>query len=82
MVLFGDSVLDKLYCLYSENEAFSSKMIQEKFELLETVLAEFPGETAEKVMETVCAVCQEHERQAFCAGVRTGMRLNEELNEK
>ena len=80
MMVFRQSVLDELYRCYSESGAASGGAVNERFELLEETVTQLPKEAADRVMEIVCGLCQEHERQAFIAGVRTGVRLNSELN--
>ena len=80
---FGDcdthSILEMLFCHYSEFNRLDNENIKQGFEKLYRQLDALRLKEKDTVIDIVCFLCQEHEKVSFTEGIQVGMRLAEEL---
>lgn len=80
---FGDgnaqSILDMLFCHYSEFNRFDTEAIKSNFDELYAWMEELHLRDMDKIIGIVCSLCREHEKAGFAEGVKVGMRLQQEL---
>lgn len=50
------------------------------FEMLYSLLSGKSSDETEEFVDTVCALCSEHEKVAFIEGIQIGIRLAQEVN--
>lgn len=73
------SLLDMLYCCYSENNPIGDSSIRKSFSVLDSYLSRLTLAENDLITDTVCDLCLQHERLAFLAGIRIGVLLFSEL---
>ena len=82
---FGDgdaqSVLEMLFCHYSDYNRLDNKIIMQGFEKLYEQLDALCLKGKDRIIDIVCFLCQEHEKSGFTEGVKVGMRLEQEFVE-
>lgn len=82
---FGDgdalSVLEILFCHYSDFNRLDNEIIKQGFEKLYGQLDALCLKDKDRIIDIVCFLCQEHEKAGFTEGVKVGMRLEQELVE-
>ena len=83
-----DSLIDLLYCFFTEYEPVENADVHRHFTELENqlmkslaIMEDSCRETVESLMTIVSSVCAECERAAFMEGVKVGARLILELTE-
>ena len=81
---FGDanSVLGLLYECYNENHPYDNEEIKADFNALYQAMNGIPLREIDKVIYPVCKLCRDHEQAGFIEGVKLGIKLHEELEEK
>ena len=73
-----ESVLAMMYNCYKDQNHTETAEIKAGFEMLYSLLnGRSIGET-EEFIDTVCALCSEHEKVAFTEGIQLGIRLAQE----
>lgn len=81
---FGDgnaqSILDMLFCHYSEFNRFDTEAIKLDFDELYARMEELHLCDMDKIIDIVCSLCREHEKAGFAEGVKVGIRLEQELS--
>ena len=79
---FGDagSVLTLLYEAYSECNRMDDAEIKAAFHRLYEQMNGMSLQDMDKILDPVCTLCRSHERRGFVEGVKTGVRLIQELN--
>ena len=73
------SPLKLLYTAYSDERPVYSQVMEKCFEKLDDFLTSLPEKEREQAFRAIYEIYIENESQAFQAGVRTGVRLAEEL---
>lgn len=83
-----DSLIDLLYCFFTEYEPVENADVHRRFTELENqlmksleIMGDSCRETVESLMTIVSSVCAECERAAFMESVKVGARLILELTE-
>ena len=80
---YGDgnvqSILDMLFCHYSDFNRFDTEAIKLDFDELYARMEELHLRDMDKIIDIVCSLCREHEKAGFAEGVKVGMRLQQEL---
>ena len=80
---FGDcdthSILEMLFCHYSEFNRQDNENIKQGFEKLYRQLDALKKKKKDTVIDIVCFLCQEHEKVSFTEGIKVGVRLANEL---
>jgi hypothetical protein len=80
---FGDcdthSILEMLFCHYSEFNRLDNENIKQGFEKLYRQLDALCLKEKDTVIDIVCFLCQEHEKVSFTEGIKVGMRLADEF---
>ena len=81
---FGDgdarSILEMLFCHYSEFNRFDTEAIKEGFDELYSRMDALHLRDIDQIIDIVCSLCSEHEKAGFAEGVKVGMRLEQELS--
>lgn len=76
------SVLEMLYYHYNEFNRMDTAEIKEDFEGLYRRMNGMPLREMDKIIDTVCALCRDHEKAGFVEGIKIGIRLQSELAEE
>ena len=82
---YGDdaySVLEMLYAYYNELNGMDTAQIKQDFEELYQRMTGMPIREVDKIIDTVCSLCRDHEKAGFVEGIKIGIRLEAELAEK
>ena len=77
----ANSILEMLYCYYSEENPIDNAAIRCRFKELDNILCRLPLADNNAVFSLTCKLCSAYEQQAFWEGVQVGMRLFEELGD-
>ena len=77
----ASSVLDVLFWHYAEYGSLDSETIKDQFNSLRK-LVNFPPKEYDKVFDVVSDLCLEHGRLAFREGMRFGILLMSDMNDK
>ena len=75
----GESVLSLLYEAYSDNNRMYDDQIKADFAELYQALNEMPLQEMDWIINPVCALCRDHERNGFVHGVQLGAQLVQEI---
>lgn len=79
---YGDgnahSILEMLYCYYHECNSTDSDAIKEEFDNLYQQMHGFSLREMDKIIDTVCSLCREHEKSGFIEGIKVGIQLWQE----
>ena len=76
----ANSVLDILYQHYSEFDRSDNDVIINNYDILYAYMDQLCLRDKDKIIDTVCNLCVEHERIAFISGVQIGVHLAQELS--
>lgn len=71
----GESVLSLLYEAYSDNNRMYNDQIKADFAELYQALNGMPLREMDRIINPVCALCRDHERNGFVHGVQLGAQL-------
>ena len=74
-----NEVIRMLYAAYRERQPPEPDSIKAGFDKLYETMNGMPLEDMDKILSPVCMLCTDHERTAFCDGVRIGFRLAHDL---
>ena len=74
----GDSVLSLLYKAYGDINRMYDDQIKADFAKLYQALNGMPLQEMDWIINPVCALCRDHERNGFVHGVQVGIRLAQE----
>ena len=75
----GESVLSLLYEAYGDINPMYDDQIKADFAELYEVLNGIPLREMDWIVNPVCALCRDHERNGFIHGVQVGIRLAQEV---
>ena len=75
----GESVLSLLYEAYSNNNRMYNDQIKADFAELYQLLNGMPLREMDWIINPVCALCRDHERNGFLHGVQLGAQLVQEI---
>ena len=75
----GESVLSLLYEAYSNNHRMYNDQIKADFAELYQLLNGMPLREMDWIINPVCALCRDHERNGFLHGVQLGAQLVQEI---
>ena len=75
----GESVLSLLYEAYSDNNRMYNDQIKADFAELYQILNGMPLREMDWIINPVCALCRDHERNGFLHGVQLGAQLVQEI---
>ena len=76
---YGESVLSLLYEAYGDINPMYDDQIKEDFAELYQALNGMPLQEMDRIVNPVCALCRDHERNGFVHGVQVGIRLAQEI---
>ena len=76
------SILEMLYYHYNEFNRMDTAEIKEDFEELYCRMNGMPLREMDKIIDTVCSLCRNHEKAGFVEGIKIGIRLQFELAEE
>ena len=71
----GDFVLSLLYEAYSDNNRMYDDQIKADFAELYQALNGMPLQEMDWIVNPVCALCRDHERNGFVYGVQVGIPI-------
>ena len=74
-----ETLLDMLFCCYSQHKALDTATVKRHFSQLDTILQNLTLQQADEVVDLACTLCDEHQKNAFREGVTVGFRLYHEL---
>ncbi|MCI7639395.1 MAG: hypothetical protein MSS60_06175 [Clostridiales bacterium] len=74
----GESVLSLLYEAYGDINRMYDDQIKADFAELYQALNGMPLQEMDWIINHVCALCRDHERNGFVHGVQVGIRLAQE----
>ena len=75
----GESVLSLLYEAYSDNNRMYNDQIKADFAELYQLLNGMPLREMDWIIDPVCALRRDHERNGFLHGVQLGAQLVQEI---
>lgn len=75
----ADSVLTLLYDAYTELNNLDNAQIKSDFHNLYQTMNGKDLREMDQILDPVCALCRDHERSGFVAGVKVGILLSFEL---
>ena len=75
----GESVLSLLYEAYGDINPMHDDQIKADFAELYQTLNGTPLQEMDWIINPVCALCWDHERNGFVHGVQVGVRLAQEI---
>ena len=78
----GESVLSLLYEAFGDINRMYDDQIKADFAELYQALNGMPLQEMDWIVNPVCALCRDHERNGFIHGVQIGVRLANELNDR
>ncbi len=74
----GESILSLLYEAYGDANRIDDDQIKADFSELYRLLNGMPLREMDWIVNPVCALCRDHERNGFVHGVQVGIRLAQE----
>lgn len=75
----ADSLLEFLFCCYTEDHPLDNEKIQHCYEKMEPVFEGLPRDLSNQLFANIAAVCIEYELAAFIEGLHIGVALEREL---
>ena len=75
----GESVSSLLYEAYSDNNRMYDDQIKADFAELYQALNGMPLQEMDWIVNPVCALCRDHERNGFVHGVQLGAQLAQKI---
>ena len=75
------SILEMLWNTYCQHNQLDSEQIKTGFSELYQHMKDVAIPDMDGVIDTVCALCWEHEKTGFVEGVKVGVRLARELSD-
>ena len=77
----ADSILDMLFVHYEEFNRFDTEEIREGFAKLYQELDGMSLRQLDRVIDTACSLCRNHQMAGFVEGVKVGVRMRMELGD-
>ena len=74
--LTGGDLLELLWYCYLEERKLDPQEIREGFQEVDSLLAQLPLRSADRIFDIVCAQCCRYQRQAFLDGLMLGAGLH------
>ena len=74
------SLLEILYLVYVENSGVDSDEIRHNFSNLYAALKNKSLREIDDIIDIVCELCWDHEKNGFLEGVKVGMKLAQEVD--
>ena len=78
----GESVLTLLYEAYADSNKMDDGTITQDFNELYRQMNGMQLRDMDKIIYPVCTLCRDHQRSGFVEGVKVGIRLRIELEDK
>lgn len=75
----GDPILTMLYESYSDANSMDDDRIKTDFHELYQAMNGMPLREKDRITDSVCALCRDHERAGFVEGIKIGILLQLEL---
>ena len=75
----GETVISLLYEAYSDNNRMYDDQIKADFAELYQILNGTPLQEMDWIINPVCALCRDYERDGFVHGVQLGAQLAQEI---
>ena len=74
------SLLEILYLVYIENSGVDNDEIRQNFSNLYTALTGRTIHEIDDIIDIVCDLCCDHEKNGFIEGVKVGVKLAQEVD--
>ena len=74
----ANSILEMLFTYYQQCNNTDTDAVKAAFEDLYQRMHGMPLREMDRIIDSVCTLCREHERAGFTEGVRVGIKLAEE----
>ena len=78
----SDSVLAFLYEAYAQMNPMEDAQIKADFDALYQAMNGMELQDMDRILDPVCTLCRAHERVGFVEGVKLGVYLGREINDK
>ena len=78
----NQNLLDLLFDAYNDTTGLDNEAIKADFEELYRLMNGKPLNEIDEIVYAVCTLCRDHERAGFVEGVKVGMRLAKEVNNR
>ena len=75
----AESVLEMIYECYAQLNCMDNETIRKDFDELYQTMHGHSLREIDKVIDTVCLLCRDHEKSGFVNGIRIGIQLEDEL---
>ena len=75
----AESVLGMLYECHNENNPYDNEQIKADFNELYQQMNGLPLWEMDKIIYPVCKLCRDYEQAGFIEGIKTGIKLSEEI---
>ena len=75
----GESVLEMFYDSYSEQHPYDEQQNKADFTALYEVMNGMTLQEMDRILDPLCALCRDHQRYGFIAGIKIGLKLAAEL---
>lgn len=75
----ADSLLEFLFCCYTEDHPLDNEAIHRCYEKLEPLFEGLPRDASNQLFQNIAAVCIAYEQIAFTEGLRVGAALEREI---
>lgn len=75
-----DSLLDFLFCCYTEDHPLDNEAVRRCYEKMEWVFEGLPREDSNQLFQNIAELCIAYEQEAFTEGLRVGVAMERELN--
>ena len=76
------TILEMLYCYYHECNNADSEAVKNAFDVLYQQMHGMTLREMDRIVDAVCVLCTEHERNGFIEGVKVGILLDTEITRK
>jgi hypothetical protein len=78
----GDTkpLLEMLFNVYSELSGFDNDVIRQDFDILYESMNGKTLREMDQIIYPVCTLCRDHEKAGFIAGIKTCIRLAQEIS--
>ena len=77
-----ENILELLYDAYNDTTGMDNEEIKADFERLYQLMNGKPLQEIDEIIYAVCTLCRDHEKVGFIEGIKVGMRLAKEVNNR
>lgn len=74
------SILEMLFTYYRECNNTDTDAVKAAFEALYLRMHSMPLREMDRIVDTICTLCREHEKAGFVEGMKVGIQLRVEVD--